>query len=414
MSKSSDIPEFGLLSGINVVHVSTSVAGPWAAQQYAENGANVIWIENPNIPCMTRNRYGGSWQVYMRNERNIALDIPSPEGREIFLKLMEKTDVFIEGSKGKHWDHWGLSDDVLWERNPRLVIVHISGFGQTGVDEYVERGSYDPIAQAFGCYMQLNGFPDTLPVPAMPMPIDHFCGYAAYGNSLAALIKAQKTGKGESIDIAQYEMAMRNQNDNPFDYYTAGVEKNREGNHSAVCAGYGLYSCGDGKSVYMLLLGGGSLRRVFPLLGLEYGSERFPATLTMVPAGTPAGDLLEEKLNEFCMQRTAKEVEEILLANQVACSKVMGYDDAINDPQYQAREVITEWDSVYGDKITGVNIFPKMKNSPGQIWRGAPTVGMDNEDILTELGVPEEEIKALYEKNIIAKKEQRPPLAYKK
>lgn len=408
MAKRSEIPEFGLLSGVRVVHCTTSIAGPLAASLFAEAGADVIMLENAKTPCMSRNRFGGPCQQNAKNERNLSLDIPSPEGKKVFLKLMEQTDIFIEASKGGQYNKWGISDEVLWEHNPRLVIVHISGFGQTGIPEYVRRGSYDTIAQAFGCYMQLNGFPDQTPIPAMPQPVDHLCGVFAYGSGLAALRKAEQTGKGESIDLAQYEIAMRCQNSFPVDYINHNDIPKREGNHSSMCCGYGLYLCKDGKSVYVMILGGGSLKRAFPLLGLEFGSDLYPADSSMIYPNTPAGDLFEQRLTEFCLKRTAQEVEEVFLTHDVPCSMVMEYEDALKNPHYKAREVFKEWEMVDGEKFTGVNIFPKLKNHPGQIWRGAPTVGMDNEDILAELGLKDEEIEELYSKKVIVKREFKP------
>ncbi|WP_258361132.1 L-carnitine CoA-transferase [Moorella sulfitireducens (nom. illeg.)] len=403
MAKRTDIPEFGPLSGIKVVHATMSVAGPIAAQLMADYGAEVIWIESPLSPDIARTGTGATAQQDRRNQRTIALNIPSPEGKEIFLKLIEDADIFIETSRGGQYSKWGLTDEVMWERNPRLVIVHISGFGQDGVEEYVFRASYDPVAQAFGCYMQLNGYPDRPPVPAMPVTADYLTGLLALSAGLAALLKAKETGKGESIDVAQYEALMRFQNNFAVEYLNHGKKPVREGNHSSTAAGYGSYTCKDGKEVYMLFLGGGVLKNGLSFLGLEYGSKDFPARMPVVFLGTPGGEKLEARIKEYCASKTAAEVEKELNAVGVPCSMVMDYETAVNHPHYQAREVFVEWEKVNGEKFKGINVFPKFKNNPGRIWRGAPGIGMDNEDILSELGYSPEDIEELYKKKVIIK-----------
>ena len=158
----TDIPQFGPLQGVKVVHSSISIAGPFCAQLMADMGADVIWIENPKAPDIARGggfHQGWSVELNRRNMRSMALDIPSEKGREVFLKMLAATDIFIEASKGGQYDRWGLSDEELWRANPALVIVHISGFGQAGEDSYVSRASYDPIAQAFGGLMYVNSLP---------------------------------------------------------------------------------------------------------------------------------------------------------------------------------------------------------------------------------------------------------------
>src|SRR5699024_3743493 len=145
---------------------------------------------------------GGGWAIEQdrRNQRTISLNIPDPEGKEVFLKMIEKTDIFLETSRGGQYSNWGLTDEKLWEHNPKLIIVHISGFGQEGDETYVNRASYDPIAQAFGGLMEINGFPDRPPIPAFPVMADYITGFFAISSALAALYKVQATGKGESID----------------------------------------------------------------------------------------------------------------------------------------------------------------------------------------------------------------------
>jgi L-carnitine CoA-transferase len=405
MAKSTDIPQFGLLSGIKVVHNSVSIAGPFAAELYADYGADVIWIENPAAPAMNRSMTGSSWQQDSKNMRNISMNISKGEGKEIFLKMMAETDVFIEASKGGQYDRWGLSDEVLWEQNPRLVIVHISGFGQTGDPNYVKRPSYDPIAQAFGGYMDMNGFPGMPAMPTNPLTADYITAFFAFGVSVAAVMKSKETGRGESIDLAQFELLMRTQSRYPLDFTRYGRKFIKEGNHSNFIAGYGTYTCKDQKEIYLLYLGSGVLQKGLPLLGMNYGSDEVPLGVSLLELNTPAGQKLEGNIRSFCNAHTAEEAEQAFLNSGVPCSRIMSYEDCLSNPQYIAREVFTEWKTGNGETIKGVNIVPKLKNYPGKIWRAAPNIGMDNEDILEEIGLSNDEIQALYEKGVIMQKD---------
>lgn len=409
--KHNDIPAFGLLSGLRVVMIGLSVAAPFAGELYAEHGADVIWIENPKVVDSARtSRKGGAWQQDRRNMRSLAMNYRTAEGREAFLRLLEKTDVLIEASVGGSFEKAGYSDRILWERNPGLIIAHISGYGQTGLPEYVHRASFDPIAQAFGCAMRMNGVDGIPSIPAMPFPGDYTAAFYAFGMSLAALYKRQQTGKGESIDIAQFELMMRIQSNYPTDYLRYGLDYIKEGPHSRICAGYGTYKCMDGEEIYTLFLGSGAVERGLGILGLEYGSEDFPAGSSLVPINTPAGDKLEAALEAYVSTHTAEEVESAFCAARVPCSRLMDYEQAKNNPQYIAREVFTTWSAADGKtRIPGVNVMPKLKNNPGKVWRGAPNIGMDNEDILSELGYGPGEIQAMYQAGLLDRKEYFEP-----
>lgn len=398
------MPAFGLLGGLRVVFCGISVAAPFAAELYAEQGADVIWIENPAVVDSGRvSRRGGSWQQDRRNMRSLSMNYRKGAGREAFLKLLSTADVFIEASVGGSFKNAGLDDDTLWQVNPRLVIAHISGFGQTGAPEYTSRASFDPIAQAFGCVMRMNGIDGQPSVPAMPFPGDYTAALYAFGMSLAALLRREKTGRGESIDLAQFELLLRIQANYPTDYLRFGLDYTKEGTHSRICAGYGTYGCMDGEELYILFLGAGSVERGLKVIGLEYGGADYPAGSSLVPVDSPAGDALERALRDFLSKHTAEEAEKAFCAARVPCSRLMDYEQARGNPQYIARQVFTEWKAADGvTDIPGVNVMPRLKNSPGRIWRGAPSVGMDNADILSELGYGAEEIEKMYAAGLLS------------
>lgn len=395
------IPEFGPLAGVKVINASLSVAGPFACQLMAEWGADVLWLENVKTRDITRNGTGYFAEAERKNERSMPLNIPSPEGKEILFKLLKDADIYVEASKGGQYEKWGLTDEVLWSVNPKLVIVHVSGFGQTGLPEYVKRGSYDPIAQAFGCYMQYNGFPDRDPIPANPQPCDFATGMMAGFAALAAYIKAKETGVGESIDVAQYEVMIRMLNSYPIEYLNLGMKYERAGNRNAKCVCYGLYKCKDGKCIYIAGIGAGITEKLCNMLGVEYGTELNPAGVPYYSPKSEGGQLMEGKLLAWLADKTAAEAETELLKIGIPAQLVMDLEDAEVNPHYIARETFTEWEAVDGRKLKGVNIVPKFKNNPGQVWRGCPTKGMDTREVLEHLGYDEAAINSLYEKEIV-------------
>lgn len=161
--KLSECPKFGPLQGVKVVHLTQAIAGPFACGMLADLGAEVIGIESPRGRDTSRPGPGrGGWgtQMERRNSRSLCMNVKEGRGREAFFSLLEESDILVEGFRGGQLEKWGMSDETLWEVNPKLTIVHISGFGQTGIPEYVHRPSFDGIGQAYGCFMEMNGYPD--------------------------------------------------------------------------------------------------------------------------------------------------------------------------------------------------------------------------------------------------------------
>ena len=247
MSVKESMPQFGLLQGVKVVSAVNSVAGPFATVLFAENGADVIGVENSKAPDPVRT-YPYWFAQEHRNERKIALDSASPEGKTVLLGLLKEADVFIESSKARTYDKWGMSDEELWELNPKLVIVHISGYGQGGDERYYTRASYDYIGQAFSGIALQNGEPDpSLPAYLKPNLCDFMTGQQAAWSGMAALFNAQRTGKGESVDVSQYETLFRMQAHYPMYGFMHGAEAVRYTGIDPNMAGDAFYKTRDGK-----------------------------------------------------------------------------------------------------------------------------------------------------------------------
>ncbi len=389
--KHSDVPQFGLLDGLKVVHASMSVAGPYAATLFAEMGADVIWIENAKSPDVGReyDGKGSTIDLDRRNSRNINLNMTTPEGADVFRKLLAESDIFIEASKPGMYDKFGFSDEEIWKINPKMVIAHISGYGQTGDPEYQGRGSFDPIAQAFGGMMGING-EEGLPAFACAWAVaDYYSGFTAAFAALAAYRKAQITGIGESIDVAQYETVMRTMGCWGMNVWEKGIPyppRTLQGPSASSSAGCGTFMCGDGHEVYIFPIGPGCVRGAVQTVGLEYGSDLFPVGTSMVAKKSEAGKAFDEAIEAYCSRHDATTVEREMCAAGVPCSVVMLLEDMPSNPQYIARESFIQYENAWGKTATAPNVFPKLKNNPGKVWRYGPRRGEDTVDILEDLG----------------------------
>ena len=259
--KAQDCPKFGPLQGVKVVNLTMAIAGPFACSLLADLGAEVIGVESPRGRDTSRptNQALQGWgtQMERRNTRSLCMNVKDGAGRAWFFELLKQADILVDGFRGGQMAKWGMTDEALWEVNPKLTIAHISGFGQTGDPAYVSRASFDGIGQAYGCFMEMNGYPDRLPVLAFPQVSDYYAGFMASIGALAGYINAQRTGKGDSVDVAQYEAMLRCEGFYALNYLNTGALPVREGSHSTSSAGYGTYICQDGVPIYTLILGPG-------------------------------------------------------------------------------------------------------------------------------------------------------------
>lgn len=404
--KRSEIPVFGNMHGVRVIGTGTSIAGPVACSLFAEQGADVIQIESTRAPDMVRS-IGDIWSTEHRNNRTIALNIRSAEGEEVLKKLLSESDILVEGSKGGTWDKWGLTDEVLWGINPKLVIIHISGYGQTGDPEYLSRASYDPIGQAFSGFLAVQGEPyPSSPSAAKPYTCDYITALFASWSAAVAYTNALKTGKGESVDVAQYEVMARIQADYLTDGLNYGKQAARMGAYgNAICALPNVQRCGDDNYVMLALGGVPVFKTVEKLIGLDSDPD-FAHSYSVVNKGDgPHVPKIVKALDDYCMAHTAQEINDIFNDHKIPCSIIMTYEMMLTNPHYQARGTLTSWyDPIKERELKGINTIPFFKNKPSQIFRGGPIYGSDNEDILTELGYGEQDIAAMYENGVIKNK----------
>jgi L-carnitine CoA-transferase len=382
-----------------------SVAGPIVAALMADWGADVVWIENPKGPDIARGGTGSTIDVDRRNMREIAINIASPEGKEFFLKQLKETDIFVETSKPGQYDKWGLTDEAMWEANPKLIIVHISGFGQDCAPEYYGRASYDPVAQAYGGMMYYNSIPGMPSRPALFSIGDYYTAFYACSAALSAYIHVLKGGKGESIDVAQYEAVVRTQTCWAADTWNLGKLFDREGDYNANggTAGFTSYACADGDEVYILVLGPGVVKATCEFLKLPYGSEDIPTGAPMLHESTAGGKLLDATLKQYFSEHDSETAEREMSKVGIPIARVLRFEQMPDHPLFKSRESIIEYPRVNGEPFKAPAIVPKFKNNPCKVWRGGPGIGQDNEDILAELGYSEQDVAALYASGVIRK-----------
>jgi len=363
---------FGPLQGVRVISSGVFIAQPFAAGLAAELGAEVIHVERPKVgdgyPAMRKAQE-------RRNLLCVSLNLDKPAGRDLFLRLLATAEIWFESSKPGTYQRFGLDDDTVLKANPRLVIVHVSGFGQSGDPAYVGLASYDPIGQAFGGLTAQNGFPDpAAPVLLQPAALSYLTSSFIMWSSLAALIHARATGQGQVIDIAMYEVAHKVLGGTMVEYFRNGHVRTRSGNRVPDEPFSGTLRCADGWIV---------------IAPIEDTSR------IEVVIGSTSGDVTA-RLEAWLVERPADEAVRALSSAGIACSKVMAANDMAEDPHYQARGVHIQWNDQELGSVRGVGIVPKFSATPGKIWRGAAGVGRDNELVYRELlGLSEADLEGL-------------------
>lgn len=418
MTKKFIVPEFGPFAGMRVVSSGSLIAMPHAANMLADFGAEVIHIERPGVGDTWRfmppfavkgdSQVSTSWAQDARNRLSMTLelDLAIPEVKEVFLDLIREADVFMENMV---WlDKYGISDDELMAVNPKLIIAHVSGFGRPqfgGDPEVCDRASYDMIGQAFSGFMHLNGDPEpSIPALTKPWSNDYISALHCVFGVLAAYISVLKTGKGQVVDVAQFEANARIMADTFVSYTEANVVRTRTGSKSSAFQPYGLFKDKDGAFVAIGAFGGGVYARFVKALGLdpEYFSHKDCAA-TPKAISSEKGKELDRILTEWVASRTAKEVVAQMAKFKVPCSKVNTAKDVVDDPHWLSRgDFVTYQDQTIDKEIKALGIIPKLSGTPGKVWRGAPTLGQDTEAVLTKvLGYSKEKVAELKGKKLI-------------
>lgn len=378
-------PAQGPLKGIKVLDLGVLLAGPLVGCYMGDLGADVVKVERPGgDPCRVTGRHvnGESliWKFLGRNKRTIAVDFGSPEGRALILRLAAAADIVVENFRPGTLEKWRLGWEDLKQANPRLVMVRVSGFGQTG--PYRERAGFGTIAESMSGFTNLNGWPDgppTLPPVALA---DTAAAMAATISALAALLHRDRTGVGEVIDVSLIEPLFSYFGPQLLDYWFFKQEPRRVGNRLEFACPRGAYQCQDGKWLAISGATPQSAARIFEAIGRpELNSDPRFATNT---ERVKRADEVDAMIGAWSRTLPREEALAKLTETGSAVGPVYTLQDILDDPHFQSRGVTTEVPDPTLGNIRFPNVFAKLRNNPGAIRFGGRPVDADREDVLRE------------------------------
>ncbi|AOB33121.1 carnitine dehydratase [Bordetella sp. H567] len=394
------------LDHLKVIDVSSFLAGPFCSTQLAEFGADVIKLELPGVGDALR-RFGSitpcgdslPWLSECRNKKSATLDLRKPEGAELLKALIKDADVLVENFQPGTLEKWNLGWDVLKEVNPRLIMVRISGYGQTG--PYSGRPGFGRIGNAFGGLSFLAGYPDRPPVtPGSATIPDYMAGlYGALG-VLLALQSLAKTGRGQVVDIGLYEPIFRILDELAPAYKMKGYVRQRMGPGTVNVVPHSHYPTKDGRWVAIACTSDKIFERLAQAMGVpEFGGTGKWGTITQREAERAQVD---DYVGAWSAQYTRDEVLRRCEEHQVPCGPVYAIDEIFEDPQYAARDNIVHFKDERVGEYAVPNVVPRLTDTPGGIDRLGPALGEHNDEVYrNRLGLSTERIEALMRAGVI-------------
>ena len=410
------MPKFGPLEGIRAVGTGVLVAQPYIGTKLAEFGAEVIHVERPGgdtfritAPFLTRGpRPNGSDEAEVaKNKLSMGVDLKHPRGIELLMALWKISDIWMEASAPGTLERYGITNELALAINPSLVIVRVSTYGQYGEVDYLGRPGYDALAQAFGGMMNVTGDPAGPPQRAKVFTGDYITALTGWAATMMALWEVKKSGRGQVIDLAQYEAVAQTQG-NCMPLYTGqGVTYGHTGNRAPGFQPYDTFKCSDGW-VFIGALGDPMVSRLAAFLGLDPTAYNFASVSRDAAAvNSPEGKEFDRRLRDYCAGKTALEAENELNAARIGCARVLNPADQYADRQYNAREMtVPVVDRQSGVPVRVYGVVPKMSLTPGRIWRGAAAIGEDTTNILCDLlGLSHAEIDQLYSDEVVHRTE---------
>ncbi|MBI4608054.1 MAG: CoA transferase [Candidatus Rokubacteria bacterium] len=392
------------LDGLTVLDLATFVAAPVCATLLGEFGAEVIKVEQPGVGDDLRRlgrRAGGVslwWLAEARNKKAITCNLRVAEGQALIKRLVEKADILTENFRPGTLERWNLGYDGLRAVNPRLIMVRISAFGQTG--PYRERPGFGRIAAAVSGISYLSGYPDRPPVtPGTPTIPDYLAGVMGAFGALVALQHRQRTGEGQMVDIALYEPILRMLDELVPVYGATGHVRERIGSGTEYVVPHDHYQARDGRWLAIACTNDRMFERLLKAMGREDLKDRYATMADRLRQR----DELERLIREWVGSQDASGALGRLEAAEVPCSLVYSVKDLFEDPHVKARENIVTVPSPLGGLLHMVGVVPKLSRTPGSIRSTGPLkVGEHNEEIyLGRLGLTLHELESLRARGIV-------------
>ena len=406
-SQSFSAPPHGIspaaLAGVRVVEMGQLIAGPFCGKTLGEFGADVIKIEAPETGDPLRNwrliKEGTSvwWQVQSRNKRSVALDLRQKEGQAIARQLIAEADVLIENFRPGTLEGWGMSPQELHQLNPGLVMLRISGYGQTG--PYRDLPGFGAIGEAMGGLRHLTGEPGRVPVRVGVSIGDTLAALHGTIGVLTALYHRKVNGgQGQVIDVALHEAVFNVMESLIPEYSAFGVVREAAGSALPGIAPSNAYPCQDG---WVLVAGNGD--SIFKRLMDTIGRPDLGAAPDLADnAGRVARvEEIDTAIGAWSAQRTVQQVLDALGNARVPAGKVYTAKDIAEDPHYRARDMLLSQTTRDGFTVQVPGIVPKLSATPGTIRSSAPHLGDDTDAVLAEAGLSDKQIALLRSKGVI-------------
>jgi len=385
------------LDGLRVIDVSTILAGPLCCQLLGDYGADVVKIEHPDRGDNMRG-HGHSkngvplwWKEISRNKRTVALDLKAESGAEVFRRLAATADVVVENFRPGTLERWGIGPEVLQKDNPGLVLVRLTGFGQTG--PYASRAGFGTLAEAMSGFADATGDPEGPPtLPAFGLA-DTICGIAASSATLMALRHRDRTGRGQVVDMNILQPIMTAVGPAPTVYQQLGVIESRHGNRSTNNAPRNTYRTADDKWVAVSTSAQRIAERVMELVG-------HPEVIHEEWFRTGHGrvqhvDMLDAYVGDWIAARSREEVLDAFTEAGAAIAAVYNARDIVEDPHVRETEMLIEVDDEDLGPVLQHNVMWRLSDSPGRIRFTGRALGQDTDEVLGELGYSASEIEEL-------------------
>ncbi len=398
------------LKGVRVLELGSFVAAPMAARLLGDFGAEVVKVEPPTRGdelrtwgTMVPTRSGtisAWWLAQSRNKRLVTLDLRQAAGRDLALRLVGQSDIVIENFRPGRMEAWGLGYERMREVNPGVILVRISGYGQTG--PYRERAGYGNVSESMGGIRYVTGFPDRPPVRVGVSLGDALAAQQAAFGAVMALRARDRDGRGQAVDVAITEAVFAMTEAMLTEYLHVGVVRERMGNSMLRAAPSNVYQTGDGHWMAV----GGNGENVFPRLARAMGQpelaqdERYRDNQARVTNH----EALDAIVGAWVGARTLVEARAILDEAGVPAGPVMSIADIAADPQYAARGMIAQVadERMPEGSVTMPGIVPRLTETPGRILHAGGELGADNTAVYGELlGLPEQEIRRLASDGVI-------------
>ncbi|MGV0779868.1 CaiB/BaiF CoA transferase family protein [Mycolicibacterium sp. XJ775] len=380
----------GPLDGIRVIELGTLISGPFAGRLLGDMGAEVIKIELPATPDPLRT-WGQAeldghhffWTVHARNKKAVTLDLRTAKGRELFLDLVERSDIIVENFRPGTLEKWNLGYDVLRERNKGIILVRVSGYGQTGPD--AGKAGYASVAEASSGLRHMNGFPGG-PPPRLALSLgDSLAGMFAAQGALAALYRRTVTGEGQVVDTALTESCLAVQESTIPDYDVGGVVRGPSGTRLEGIAPSNIYQSANGSWVVIAANQDTVFRRLCAAMGSPElaTDDRFS---NHVARGRNQ-DELDKIIGDWAAKREPDDIIETLSQAGVISGPINTVAEVMQDPQLQVRGMLADhWDERVQRNVKGPGVVPVLSESPGTIRNaGSARPGQHNDEVYGDL-----------------------------